>query len=182
MRYCARRTGIGADGLLAMSDPVSEEANLRMQYFNADGSEGMCGNGARCLVAYAWQAEIRPDIYFLETTSGMYRASIDHAGIVTLFVPEPRDVRPDLQFDEPKEGRKGTYIWTGTDHVVMFVDDLNGTDVSGIGRAVRNSSVLSPKGANVNFVETGELGATDIAVNAIGVYIPLAFFIFRLFL
>ena len=47
-----RHCGVGSDGIiLALS---SERSHLRMSMFNADGSEGeMCGNGIRCLVAYA---------------------------------------------------------------------------------------------------------------------------------
>jgi len=47
-----RNFGVGSDGVIvAMS---SEDADLKMMMFNADGSEGkMCGNGIRCLVAFA---------------------------------------------------------------------------------------------------------------------------------
>ena len=49
---CDRRTGIGADGLLAVSRGTSGGA-IRMQYWNADGSTAeMCGNGLRCVVRY----------------------------------------------------------------------------------------------------------------------------------
>ena len=47
-----RHFGIGSDGLILALE--SDRADLRMQMFNADGSAGrMCGNGIRCLVAFA---------------------------------------------------------------------------------------------------------------------------------
>ena len=56
---CARRTGIGSDGLL-LALP-GEQAPLRMRMFNVDGSEAeMCGNGLRCLVEIRSRARPRP--------------------------------------------------------------------------------------------------------------------------
>ncbi len=52
-----RHFGIGSDGLILIKD--SEIADLRMQMFNADGSEGeMCGNGIRCFAKYAIEHNI----------------------------------------------------------------------------------------------------------------------------
>ncbi|MCH8309813.1 MAG: diaminopimelate epimerase [Chloroflexi bacterium] len=47
-----RHKGIGSDGLIVLLP--SDKADVRMQMFNADGSEGeMCGNGIRCFVRFA---------------------------------------------------------------------------------------------------------------------------------
>ena len=52
-----RHFGVGGDGLILILD--SEQADLRMRMFNADGSEGeMCGNGIRCFAKYAIEREI----------------------------------------------------------------------------------------------------------------------------
>ena len=46
-----RHFGVGADGLIVAFD--SKDADIRMQMYNLDGSEGMmCGNGIRCFVAF----------------------------------------------------------------------------------------------------------------------------------
>ncbi len=56
---CDRRWGVGADGLLLLEN--SEKASYRMMYYNADGSYGgMCGNGGRCVAAFAHKLDIAP--------------------------------------------------------------------------------------------------------------------------
>lgn len=55
-RMCARRFGIGSDGLLVLL--ASGKADYRMRMFNPDGSEDMCGNGLRCLVHYIWERRL----------------------------------------------------------------------------------------------------------------------------
>jgi len=52
-----RHRGIGADGLILISR--SQTADVRMQMFNADGSEAeMCGNGIRCVAKYAYEHKL----------------------------------------------------------------------------------------------------------------------------
>ena len=49
LKYCDRRFGIGADGVLFLER--SDIADIKMQIFNSDGTQAeMCGNGVRCLV------------------------------------------------------------------------------------------------------------------------------------
>ena len=152
-RFCARRTGVGADGLVALNTPESPEAHMRLRYFNADGTVGMCGNGARCLVWFAHISEIAASRYITETDSGVYQATIEGDGQVKLYVPDPHSYRSDLDVQEWfPEDHSGSYIWSGTDHAVIFVDDLATVDVSGIGREIRYCSELAPIGSNINFV------------------------------
>ncbi len=63
-RLCNRRNGIGADGIIIISD--HEEFDFSMDYFNSDGSTGtLCGNGARCAIKFATMLEKRNQIMFL---------------------------------------------------------------------------------------------------------------------
>src|SRR5215212_110336 len=69
-KACDRHFGIGADGVL-VPEP-SEAADLRMVYFNADGSPSeMCGNGLRCLARYAKdRGLVEGDALTVETGAG----------------------------------------------------------------------------------------------------------------
>jgi diaminopimelate epimerase len=52
IRYlCDRKLGIGADGLIKISS--DDQLDFNVEYFNSDGSQSFCGNGARCSVAFA---------------------------------------------------------------------------------------------------------------------------------
>jgi diaminopimelate epimerase len=166
-RYCPRRTGVGADGLLALSPPAEEGADFRMRYFNADGSMGtMCGNGARCLARYAHEAGVggtplpegRTRLVF-DTDGGRYTADVAADGrTVRLHVPPPRDFGAVALQEARVEGETWR-IWTGTEHTVRFVDDVEAAPVNTEGPAIRRDPALVPTGANVNFVEVKD-GAT----------------------
>ena len=84
---CPRRTRIGADGILALADPQHSDADYRMIYVNADGSEGtMCGNGARCLARFAYgRGFIKEDIR-METASGLSDVYVSAEGPVRVFI------------------------------------------------------------------------------------------------
>ncbi len=164
VRYCPRRTGIGADGILAMNNPTEEGAHFRMRYFNADGSLGtMCGNGARCLARFAGLGGIDANPLVFDTDGGRLRADLldDDLGSVRLHVPPPKgfgEVRlKDAKVNGPTYG-----IWTGTEHTVRFVDDVRKASVDPEGSAIRADAALAPAGANVNFVEVVDADAGHI--------------------
>lgn len=161
--WCPRRTGIGADGLLALAPPHDEAHDYRMRYVNADGSPArMCGNGARCLARFAYEAGFEQDVLTFESDAGLYRAEVRAGaeGAVRLHVPPPRDFEADVVLETPDEAvaRPVHYVWTGTEHAVCFVEDVDDVAVDAVGRAVRRDPRWAPEGANANFVQIVQNG------------------------
>ncbi|HIG73193.1 MAG TPA: diaminopimelate epimerase [Bacteroidetes bacterium] len=159
-RFCPRRTGVGADGLLALDD--AEDADFRMRYRNADGSLGtMCGNGARCLARFAARAGLGREAdgathLTFETDGGRYSARVT-AEAVELDVPAPRA----FEVEAPASALGTVHpIWTGTEHAVVFVDRVEDAPVAEEGARLRQHEAFAPTGTNVNFVERQADGAT----------------------
>lgn len=166
-RFCARRTGIGADGLLALSNPETPSHHFRMQYFNADGSLAtMCGNGARCLVRFAQLAGIGAATMQFETEVGVFEANVptDPDQQIRVRMNPPKSWTPDFKLQNPLSELPTHYIWTGTEHVVQFVPDVLKWDVARHGRAIRYDPALAPLGANANFVTLHDEGVAILDV------------------
>ena len=146
-KLCDRRFGIGADGLILISD--SEQYDFEMKYFNSDGFAGsMCGNGGRCAAAYAIRKGIAGSNLTFRAVDGRHKAVYEE-GIIRL---QMNDVKVPAII-------KGNYfINTGSPHCVIFQKDINKTDVDKEGKRVRWSDDYAPGGTNVNFVELSENG------------------------
>ncbi|MBB5352594.1 diaminopimelate epimerase [Haloferula luteola] len=148
---CDRHRGIGADGLLAV-EPAEQGADFKFRYYNADGGEAeMCGNGARCFGRFTSALmEIEPDRVTFETIAGILAAEIvdDH---IRIAMSDPKDLQMETGAQLPGWESPLSFINTGVPHVVAFVDDLAGTDVFALGRAIRHHDAFSPAGTNANF-------------------------------
>ena len=142
---CDRKFGIGADGLMLLNH--SPNSDFAMQYYNSDGREStMCGNGGRCLVAFAHKLGMGNGTYHFEAVDGMHRAEMEAPGLVRLQMLRPKGTK-SLQEDL-------MWIDTGSPHVVQFLSQgLRDWDVPTEGRRIRNSPDFLPGGTNVNFVE-----------------------------
>lgn len=156
---CDRRYGIGADGLMLLESPAAEDGpvDFRMTYYNSDGSGGMmCGNGGRCMVAFA--ADMGIGSFDFEAADGFHTAQIlaSEDGVKTVRL-KMKDVT-STQWYEALEGARvpseGYFMDTGTRHYVRFVSGLEEYDIVSEGRDIRyNAEALQPVGANVNYVE-----------------------------
>ena len=155
---CDRRYGVGADGLMLLES--SNTYDFRMNYYNSDGSGGMmCGNGGRCMVAFA--ADMGITHYDFDAADGFHTAQIlkDENGVKTVRL-KMKDVSEISRYDRlegPSSPSKGSFLDTGTRHYVRFVEALEEYDIVGEGRDIRYNAVeLQPIGANVNYVEPCE--------------------------
>ena len=152
---CDRRYGVGADGIMLLEK--SDKYDFRMSYYNSDGSGGMmCGNGGRCVVAFAADRGIGH--FDFDAADGFHRANIikDDHGVKTVQL-KMRDVET-IQAYERLSGvsvpSKGYFLDTGTRHYVRFVEGLDSYDIVSEGRNIRfKGHELEPLGSNVNFVE-----------------------------
>lgn len=143
-RLCQRRFGIGADGLMLLQS--HPELDFEMVYFNSDGRPGtMCGNGGRCIVAFAERLGLVHEECRFLAPDGVHEARIRPDGIVELHMA-----------DVPLPGRLpdgACVLDTGSPHYVRFVPTTEGLDVVQEGRKVRYSALFAEAGINVNFVE-----------------------------
>lgn len=151
---CDRRYGVGADGLMLLEN--SECHDFRMVYYNSDGSGGMmCGNGGRCIVAFAADRGLKH--FDFEAADGFHTAQIlADGGRVKTVRLKMKDVSA-IEYHDSLTGvsvpSRGCYMNTGTRHYVRIVDRLDVCDVVGEGRDIRyNALELQPEGANVNYV------------------------------
>lgn len=140
---CHRRFGIGADGLMLLEQ--AEGADFRMVYYNSDGGEStMCGNGGRCIVAFAHALGVISRTTRFIAIDGLHEAEIETHGIVSL---QMKDVDTIHCYDDY------AILDTGSPHFVQWVSDVATTDVFNTGRSIRNRREFAPGGTNVNFVE-----------------------------
>ncbi|NOX85065.1 MAG: diaminopimelate epimerase [Chlorobi bacterium] len=149
---CDRHFGIGADGLMLLRE--SGQHDFSMLYYNSDGHPaGMCGNGGRCIAAFAFQQGIAGKKMIFDATDGTHEAVIDKV----LEEGCCFDVSLKMNDVEQVEKNKGYYFLnTGVPHYVEFVDKVAEVDVEKEGRKTRFSEIFAPEGTNVNFVELNE--------------------------
>ncbi|MGY0392079.1 diaminopimelate epimerase [Bizionia sp. KMM 8389] len=140
-RLCDRRFGIGADGLILLEN--HESLDFRMVYYNADGNEStMCGNGGRCLVAFANFLGI------VDTSAEFMAVDGKHRAIIT-----PDYIKLEMQeVSELEILDTHTFLNTGSPHHVQIETNLKTMDVKGLGTKIRYGSPYNQAGTNVNFV------------------------------
>ena len=170
-----RPGGIGCEGVILVQR--SNVADFRMRFYNPDGTEAdLCGNGARCVAAFARDiGAVSSDKMCFETAAGTVAAEILELNLVRLAMPVPKDFAED-------------FCVAGVPHKIVPVENLAKTDVAGEGRRIRLSEVFAPDGTNVDFVtykapnrvlmrtyergveaETGACGTGAVAAAVIGV-------------
>jgi len=144
-RICDRHFGIGADGILLVQH--SEGYDFGMNYFNSDGSHAtFCGNGGRCIAAFAHQLGITGVTCRFKAADGVHHARImENNGRIMTVELEMQDA---VIYNTD---RSIYYMNTGTYHIVKFVKDPDNIDIIESGREIRYDARYEPHGTNVNF-------------------------------
>jgi diaminopimelate epimerase len=140
---CDRRFGIGGDGLILLENDLGTD--FKMVYYNSDGNESsMCGNGGRCLVAFAKKLQIFDKNATFMAVDGLHHATIDAGEKVALQMKDVNEISVKENY---------VFMNTGSPHHVQMVDDVKNFDVKEVGSHIRHSDLYGNMGSNINFVE-----------------------------
>jgi diaminopimelate epimerase len=140
---CDRRFGIGADGLILLDNDT--DTDFRMVYYNSDGNlSSMCGNGGRCLVAFAKKLNVIQDETTFMATDGLHYAKVADDGIVSLQMIDVAEIKNTPEY---------SFLNTGSPHHVQIVEDLQHYNVKENGAALRYGNLYGQEGCNINFVK-----------------------------
>ncbi|MCR9173242.1 MAG: diaminopimelate epimerase [bacterium] len=158
IRYlCNRKLGVGADGLIKISKDVHLDFNV--EYFNSDGSQSFCGNGARCSVAFAKTLGLLDETTRFNAIDGAHEAKITVDGRVHLEMIRVKNA--DIEHVEMEAN--DVYIMdTGSPHYLKFVKAEDAPNIVSFGKEIRYSDRFKEEGINVNTVV--ELGPNTIHV------------------
>ncbi len=162
---CHRRFGVGADGILVISD--KEGYNFAMDYYNADGSTGsLCANGARCAIRYAALTNrILDKTAKFFVNGNEYTGAVIDDGKIKFNLNKPEKTKLNFKIKAFKQLINASFIDTGSPHVVInikdvlkdeknlnsFYTEIDSFPVYEIGKEIRYSKDFSPDGTNVNF-------------------------------
>lgn len=151
VRWCDRRLGIGADGVLEVT-PL-ERDRIKMRYWNADGGAAeMCGNGLRCLANLAvLRGWVDGPSLVVETAVGDLPATVLGDGNVRALVGAV-----GLAGDpEVVAGALVHPVQVGNPHAVVFVDAPDVAKVAELGPTIERHRRF-PHRANVEFVSVAD--------------------------
>lgn len=145
---CDRKFGVGADGLICLE--TSEKYDFEMLYFNSDGNEStMCGNGGRCLVAFAKKINAIQDKTTFNAIDGLHEAIVRPDSWVELKM---------MDISAVEQNNRNFVLNTGSPHFIEFVENVAEVDVYKRGKSIRYNDRFTAEGINVNFVEVTPKG------------------------
>jgi len=166
-KICNRRYGVGADGVITVSD--SNSYDFDMEYFNADGSTGsLCGNGARCAIKFAdLSGRIKHETTKFMSNGAAYSGKVLSENEIRFFFNPPQKLKYNFKIKAFNQLINACYVNTGSPHVVikiedvlnnpadprLFYDDLYTFPVFELGREIRYHKDFAPEGANINFIK-----------------------------
>ncbi len=155
---CDRRFGIGADGLILLEN--DDTVDFNMVYYNSDGNpSSMCGNGGRCLVAFAKELDIIEKVASFNAVDGLHTATITDESVVSLRMQDVSEIKQKDNY---------SFLDTGSPHHVQVVKELNAIDIKKEGARLRYG-LYGKSGSNINFVEKESSGRFNIRTYERGV-------------
>ena len=155
---CNRKFGIGADGLILLQPHQSE--SYFMKYYNSDGRESsMCGNGGRCLAAFAFQQKVVTTNHTFMAIDGPHQVEAELTATSELWVKLKMQDVGNISIPE-----NGTFVLnTGSPHYIKFIKEpLNSINLVDDAKQIRYNNSYKNEGINVNFINL--LGLQNIAI------------------
>ncbi len=149
-KLCDRHFGIGADGLLILSQ--AKEADIKMRIFNADGTEAeICGSALRCVAKY-----LNKKISFIETNVGIKKAEFEEYNRIKVNIGKGKFLQSEAI---DLYNQRGYYVSMGNPHFVIFTNDLGIAD--NIADKIAKSDIFE-NGVNIEFVKV--ISKTEVKV------------------
>jgi diaminopimelate epimerase len=133
---------VGADGLMLLEN--QDGYDFKMVYYNSDGNEStMCGNGGRCISAFAKKLGLVSTEAKFMAIDGEH-ASFFEDEIISLKMNDVQSIKVNETYFQ---------LNTGSPHYVHFTEYVDELDVKKEGKLIRYSPMFKEEGINVNFVE-----------------------------
>jgi diaminopimelate epimerase len=152
-RLCARRTSVGADGLILVEPSERPDADIRLRFWNPDGHEtATCGNGTRCAARFTVTEGLAAEEMLIDTEGSDIAAHVSGDTVTLHFSVEPA-LSLDFTLTAPAGTQGGHHIDIGNPHFVMKVESLPEGPIEPMCRPLRYAPELGGEGANVHLVE-----------------------------
>ncbi len=161
---CNRRRGIGADGIIFVLPPQTDQADFRMRIINSDGSEPeMCGNGIRCFALYLNEMDLSDkNSHTIETLAGPIKTEhtknsikVDMGNPTLNAAKIPTTKTSEQVLMEPLTAGDREFLITavsmGNPHGITYADQLTDDLVLGYGPLLE-SHPFFPNKANIEFI------------------------------
>ena len=152
VRWCDRKNGIGADGVVIVT-PLGG-SDYRMRIVNSDGSEAaMCGNASRCVAKYIRSHGLGTgDEFALHTLSGVVRTELHADGNVTVDMGEARPFLGSITLEADGKKFAAETVSMGNPHAVIFVDDVHAVPLEKWGPVLERDKQF-PDRCNIEFAQ-----------------------------
>ena len=142
-KICDRNHGIGADGLILISNHNS--LSFEMKFFNPDGSTSFCGNGSRCAVLFCFHQGIVQSNCSFMTNDGIHQGQVLEDEKIKISIKSP------VLVDKLSNG--DFEVNTGSPHYVQVSESLDNIDFNNYCKSIRNNDKYFQDGININLVK-----------------------------
>ena len=142
-KLCNRNFGIGGDGLILIKE--SKSTDFEILHYTSDGNLGsLCGNGSRCAISFAYKNKMIGKKTRFDAFDGIHNAEIINDNLVKMEMKINSDII---------ENEYGTWLDTGSPHLVIEKDNTDELDVNLLASSIRYNEYYKKEGVNVNFIE-----------------------------